>query len=222
MPMRLWRVGLGYPPLLALEPETQRRIHSASEVRIDGLHRRQEVRIDAHRDHGLPGAALQNAWHWYNFSLAGGRERYYTKRVEASHHKPAFQRVSPPVPHDLIQLPLAGPTALSTELAAELNAADDFAAASLAASTRAAYADDWRHFNLWCHQRGLQHSPRGPSAPSMFRRSLSRPETVRGGERKAKQEAREGDRAALAAMLAGLPLGDGKTASARAATTGCL
>lgn len=68
------------------------------------------------------------------------------------------------MPHDLIQLPLAGTTALSTELAAELNAADDFAAASLAASTRTAYAEDWRAFATWCHQRGLQPMPAQPEA----------------------------------------------------------
>ena len=61
-------------------------------------------------------------------------------------------------------LPLGGAsTALSTELAAaELNAADDFAAASLSPATRTAYAEDGRAFAQWCQQRGLQ--PAQPEA----------------------------------------------------------
>ena len=73
------------------------------------------------------------------------------------------------MPHDLIQLPLAGTsTALSTELAAELNAADNFAAASLSPATRTAYAEDVRAFARWCQQRGLQPMPAHlkPSAPT--------------------------------------------------------
>src|SRR6478609_6412326 len=82
----------------------------------------------------------------------------------ATHHN-RFSEGSPLVPHDLMPLPLGGaPTALSTELAAELNAADDFAAASLSRATRVAYAEDVRAFAQWCQQRALQPMPAQPEA----------------------------------------------------------
>jgi hypothetical protein len=58
--------------------------------------------------------------------------------------------------HDLI--PLA-PGALTTELAAELGSADDYAAASLSESTRRAYAEDAVLWRRWCDGRGLQALP---------------------------------------------------------------
>lgn len=59
--------------------------------------------------------------------------------------------------HELVIPPPSGP--LATELAAELDSAHDYAAASLAESTRRAYAEDAVAWRQWCDQRGLQVLP---------------------------------------------------------------
>ncbi|MCQ4159713.1 site-specific integrase [Roseomonas sp. GC11] len=53
--------------------------------------------------------------------------------------------------------PMAPPPALAGRLAAA-----DYAAQSLAAETRRAYAADWRDFSLWCHQQGQAALPAAP------------------------------------------------------------
>src|SRR3954454_10839089 len=52
----------------------------------------------------------------------------------------------------LVIVDQAGPPA---ELAATLELAADFARASKAKTTLAAYASDWRVFGCWCQERGL-------------------------------------------------------------------
>jgi hypothetical protein len=47
------------------------------------------------------------------------------------------------------------PTTLTTELAATLELAADFARASKAKTTLAAYGSDWRVFERWCQERGV-------------------------------------------------------------------
>lgn len=51
---------------------------------------------------------------------------------------------------------------------AEVRAARDFADASRAASTRRAYAADWRRFQAWCAARGVAALPADPRAVATF------------------------------------------------------
>jgi len=59
-----------------------------------------------------------------------------------------------------------------TELAAldgaEIAAARGYADASRAASTRRAYASDWRRFSSWCFPRGLETLPADPRVVAVF------------------------------------------------------
>jgi site-specific recombinase XerD len=64
--------------------------------------------------------------------------------------------------HDLIPLPASG--TLTTELAAELDSAGDYAAASLSEATRRAYAEDAMQWRSWCARHGLQALPAQPEA----------------------------------------------------------
>ena len=60
--------------------------------------------------------------------------------------------------HDLIPLDPAM-TALGMLTEAEVDATKAFALAEKAASTRAAYAADWRDFATWCASRGATALP---------------------------------------------------------------
>jgi len=51
---------------------------------------------------------------------------------------------------------------------AELAAARGYADASRAASTRRAYASDWRRFSAWCFARGLETLPADPRVVAVF------------------------------------------------------
>jgi len=51
---------------------------------------------------------------------------------------------------------------------AELAAARGYADASRAASTRRAYASDWRRFSAWCFPRGLETLPADPRVVAVF------------------------------------------------------
>jgi site-specific recombinase XerD len=58
--------------------------------------------------------------------------------------------------HDLVPLEQIPPGALTT---AEIDATMAYATAEKAASTRAAYATDWRDFAVWCHARAAAPLP---------------------------------------------------------------
>lgn len=53
-------------------------------------------------------------------------------------------------------------------LTAAAAAAERYAAASRAASTRRAYAADWRHFTQWCAQHGVSPLPAAPRTVALY------------------------------------------------------
>jgi site-specific recombinase XerD len=60
---------------------------------------------------------------------------------------------------DCTALTVVEPATLPVELAATLELASDFAKASKAKATQAAYESDFRIFESWCHPRGLNALP---------------------------------------------------------------
>jgi integrase len=58
--------------------------------------------------------------------------------------------------HDLIVLPAADAGSLTTS---EISSTMAYAEAEKAASTRAAYATDWKDFSIWCHARAATPLP---------------------------------------------------------------
>ena len=70
----------------------------------------------------------------------------------------------PPSP-SLLPAPDPGPPAIG---AAEIDTARRYAEASRAASTRRAYASDWRLFASWCAARGLDTLPADAGAVALF------------------------------------------------------
>jgi hypothetical protein len=58
--------------------------------------------------------------------------------------------------------------ALPVVFAAELELASDFAKASKAKSTQAAYSSDFRIFDAWCRERGLTALPAMPATVCAF------------------------------------------------------
>ena len=65
---------------------------------------------------------------------------------------------------DCTALTVMESAALPAELAATLELAADFAKASKAAATQAAYGSDWRIFESWCGARGISALPASPAA----------------------------------------------------------
>jgi len=83
--------------------------------------------------------------------------------------------------HDLITI---APGVAGSLTASEIDATMAYATAEKAASTRAAYASDWRDFAVWCHARaatplpahqGLVAASAGSAAPSAPPASRRRP-----------------------------------------------
>ena len=58
--------------------------------------------------------------------------------------------------HDLITI---APGVAGSLTASEIDATMAYATAEKAASTRAAYASDWRDFAVWCHARAATPLP---------------------------------------------------------------
>jgi hypothetical protein len=65
-------------------------------------------------------------------------------------------------------LVVAEQPALPVLLEAELELGSDFARASKAKATQAAYASDFRIFEAWCHERGLSALPAAPATVCAF------------------------------------------------------
>src|SRR5215469_7424582 len=72
--------------------------------------------------------------------------------------------------HDLIPLSPADAGALTT---AEIDATMAYASAEKSASTRKAYATDWRDFAAWCAARGATPLPAHPGLVAAYLSSLA-------------------------------------------------
>jgi hypothetical protein len=63
--------------------------------------------------------------------------------------------------------------ALPAALCAELNAARDYARQSLSPATRRAYEGDWRAFQGWCTDRGIEALPASPASVAAWLARIS-------------------------------------------------
>jgi len=63
---------------------------------------------------------------------------------------------------------IASETTVLAELEPLVERAREYAAASLAANTRGAYAADWKTFSQWCAQKGLASLPAPPAVVSTY------------------------------------------------------
>jgi hypothetical protein len=82
-----------------------------------------------------------------------------TASVEADHANPDQADAA---------LPGAAPATALPTLEGEIDTARRYAEAAHAASTRRAYASDWRRFTAWCSARGLETLPADPRSVAVF------------------------------------------------------
>jgi site-specific recombinase XerD len=79
-------------------------------------------------------------------------------------------------------LPVLSQTALPSTLLADLNAARTYAQQSLSEATRKAYVSDWRAFEGWCADRGVEALPASPASVAAFLAAMAerglRPATI--------------------------------------------
>jgi site-specific recombinase XerC len=79
-------------------------------------------------------------------------------------------------------LPVLSQTALPSTLLVDLDAARNYARQSLSAATRTAYASDWRVFEGWCIDRGVEALPASPASVAAFLAAMAerglRPATI--------------------------------------------
>jgi site-specific recombinase XerC len=79
-------------------------------------------------------------------------------------------------------LPVLSQTGLPSTLLADLNAARTYAQQSLSEATRTAYVSDWRAFEGWCADRGVEALPASPASVAAFLAAMAerglRPATI--------------------------------------------
>jgi site-specific recombinase XerC len=79
-------------------------------------------------------------------------------------------------------LPVVSQTALPSTLLADVGAARNYARQALSAATRAAYDSDWRAFEGWCADRGVEPMPAPPAPVAAFLAAMAerglRPATI--------------------------------------------
>jgi site-specific recombinase XerD len=79
-------------------------------------------------------------------------------------------------------LPVLSQPAVPSALLADVGAARHYARQALSAATRAAYASDWRAFEGWCADRGVDALPASPASVAGFLAAMAerglRPATI--------------------------------------------
>ena len=73
---------------------------------------------------------------------------------------------------DVVAVRDRGPAGITIDPAL-VAAAQKYAVAATAASTRRAYAADWRRFESWCEQRNLSSLPAEPTVVALFLSDLA-------------------------------------------------
>jgi site-specific recombinase XerC len=81
-----------------------------------------------------------------------------------------------------MMLPVLSQPAVPSALLADVGAARNYARQALSAATRAAYASDWRAFEGWCANRGVDALPASPASVAGFLAAMAecglRPATI--------------------------------------------
>jgi site-specific recombinase XerC len=81
-----------------------------------------------------------------------------------------------------MMLPVLSQPAVPSALLADVGAARNYARQALSAATRAAYASDWRAFEGWCADRGVDALPASPASVAGFLAAMAerglRPATI--------------------------------------------